>query len=149
MLFGIKTIVLVFALASSATFADEPPPIELLRGELKSAPYNQPDYKGPPIGIIASPYKKGRITGVLVEKDNTKRDLWYLFQGTERKKAKFAPGRDIILKVNDFPVRSSAEILSHTEASWNKLLIKDLKDGNVGEYWVKLAGPSDDSPEPE
>lgn len=114
------------------------PPMKLMTGELAMAPAPRETPTGPPLGIMAQSFRSGNINGVIITQDRKRRDLWYLERGV-KKRAKFAPGRDVILKINDNPVRSAKDVLRCTIKDFNKLRIKDRQTGVTGDYWIDLA----------
>lgn len=116
-----------------------PPPIEIMERTSVACPTPGPGHRGPAIGINAAPYSRGNIQGVRVVQDSKRRDLWYLGDNRTRRSAKFSPGNDVILKVNDQPVRSADEVLGNTFSQFhNELTILDLRTGVTRSYWVEL-----------
>lgn len=118
--------------------AGGPPPLELMDHSQVRAPLPHEEPVGPPIGIKVTPYSKGNVKGLLVTKDTSRRTLWYLDNGKNRRTARFRVNGDVIIEVNDNEVRSETDVLRCTFDDWNSLKIKDLKTGQTGEYWVEL-----------
>lgn len=129
---------LLVVLIATTTLPAEPPPRCLVEGTCAPAPLDKPGLH-PRIGIFGQPFDQNDVTGVLVLKDDQKRDLWFLTPQKKLERARFAPNQDVILKVNDQPVHSSDDILKNTHEEWNKLTILDRKQSSTGEYWVKLS----------
>ena len=130
-------VVAFIVCANAEVLAAGPPPMELLDGTAKMAPLPHPEPTGPPIGINVRYYNRGGLRGVLVQFDKKRRDMWYLSRG-KAARAKFAPGRDVISKVNDHRVSSANDVLKMTNPGWNSLRIKDLRTGTLATYWVEL-----------
>jgi hypothetical protein len=122
----------------STSLADEAPPDCVFDGSCVATPIDAPDAKGPAIGIDATPYSNGEVTGVLVVRDKIKRKLWYKKESGQKQAAYFRVNEDVILKVNGHPIRSAADVLRHTHESYNKLTIRDLRTKATGDYFVEL-----------